>query len=105
MAILEINEVDLDDALVSDKHVVIYIWAPWCGPCKMMGPIMGLVAEDFARDFDFAKLNADEATATLEKYSVSSVPTLLVFKDGKLVYSITGAKPKALLVEQLKTLL
>jgi thioredoxin 1 len=105
MAILEINEADLDSVLASDKQVVIYIWAPWCGPCKMLSPIMGQVSEDFAADFDFAKLNADEATATLEKYGVSSVPTLLVFKNSEVVYSVTGAKPKALLVEQLKTLL
>lgn len=105
MAILEINEADLESVLVSDKQVVVYIWAPWCGPCKMMSPIVGLVSEDFAQDFDFVKLNADDSTATLEKYGVSGVPSLLVFKDGELVYSITGAKPKALLVEQLKTLL
>ena len=102
---LEINEADLESALVSSKPVVVYIWAPWCGPCKMLSPIVGLLAVDFAEDFDFAKLNADESTATLEKYGVSGVPTLLVFKDSELVYSITGAKPKALLVEQLKNLL
>jgi thioredoxin 1 len=105
MAILEINEADLDSVLASDKHVVIYIWAPWCGPCKMMSPVVGVVSEDFAQDFDFFKLNADESTATLHKYGVTGVPTLLVFKGSEVVYSVTGAKPKALLVEQLKTLL
>jgi len=104
MALTELVAEDFDSA-IAEGASVIYIWAPWCGPCKMMSPVMGLVANDFADKANFFKLNADEATAILEKFDIRSTPTTLVFKDGAVVHSVIGAKPKALLVEILNNLL
>jgi thioredoxin 1 len=105
MAILEINEADFDSSVNGEKAAVVYIWAPWCGPCKMMSPVVGLISEDFAEKADFFKLNADEAPAILERFGISGTPTTLVFKGGELLHSVVGAKPKALLVEILNNLL
>jgi thioredoxin 1 len=101
MALVEINGSDLVDLTDGDISSLVYVWAPWCGPCKMMSPMLGQVAEEHADKMDFFKLNADDNTATLEKYGISSTPTILVFVQGDVVQSIVGARPKAKLLEEL----
>lgn len=101
MALTEINGSDLVDLTDGVTPSLVYIWAPWCGPCKMMSPLLVQFAEEYADKMDFFKLNADDNAATLEKYGVSSVPTLLVFVEGNVVHTVTGAKPKPGLLKEL----
>ena len=89
-----------DDVLLSTKPVVVDFWAEWCGPCKMVAPIL----EEIAAAHDgivIAKLNVDENPQTSASYGITSIPTLNVFQDGKGVKSIVGAKPKAALLADL----
>lgn len=88
------------DVLLSTKPVVVDFWAEWCGPCKMVAPIL----EEIAAAHDgivIAKLNVDENPQTSASYGITSIPTLNVFQDGKVVKSIVGAKPKAALLADL----
>jgi len=89
-----------DDVLMSDKPVVVDFWAEWCGPCKMIAPIL----EEIATENDgivIAKLNVDENPQTAASYGITSIPTMNVFSGGQVVKTIIGAKPKAALLADL----
>lgn len=101
MALEVLTTAEFDDKVTSANGVVIVdIWATWCGPCKQLVPILDMLSGEYADKATWFKVDADANPATVEKYGVSSVPTVLVFKDGVVVHSITGAKPKATLVEE-----
>ena len=85
--------------------VLLDCWAPWCGPCRTIGPIIDQLAKDFAGNVKFAKLNVDENPATSAKYNIMSIPTMLLFKDGKMVNSLVGALPKAEIENHLRSLI
>lgn len=74
--------------------VIVDFWAAWCGPCKMLSPIIDELAEEYGDKGRFFKLNVDENPVTSMQYNVASIPTVLVFKDGKLVDTIVGFRPK-----------
>ncbi|MCL0101762.1 thioredoxin [Dehalococcoidia bacterium] len=82
------------DVLNADSPVVVDFWAVWCGPCRMVAPIVDELAEEYKGKVDFVKLNVDENPATSQQYGIRSIPTLLVFKDGKPVDQVIGAVPK-----------
>jgi thioredoxin 2 len=85
--------------------VVLDCWAPWCGPCKMVAPILDQLAKEYAGRIKFAKLNTDENQRTAGQFSIQSIPTLLFFKGGKLVNRQVGALPKGEIEKQLKSIL
>ena len=81
--------------------VLLDCWAPWCGPCRIVGPIMDQLAAASQGRYRIAKLNVDENPATAAQYQIASIPTMLIFKDGKLIDRIIGAQPKQAIEQRL----
>ena len=93
------------DVLQSDKPVLVDFWAEWCGPCKMVAPVLEEIAGENAEKLTVVKLNIDENPGAARDYQIMSIPTMAVFSGGKIVKSIVGAKPKAAILRDLEAYL
>ena len=91
------------DVLQNSKAVLLDFWAEWCGPCKMIAPLLDEVADKYEEQLDVVKLNVDENPNTAQKFGIRSIPTLILFKDGAVQAQVMGAMPKSQLEEFLDT--
>lgn len=98
---VEVTDATFTETIQNHPLVVVDCWAPWCGPCYMVAPVVEELAKDYAGRILFGKLNIDENRRVAMQYQVMSIPTLLVFKDGKLVDRIVGAIPRQMLEPQI----
>lgn len=90
-----------DEVLKASTPTLVDFWAPWCGPCRTMAPIMEELAADYAGRLKVCKLNVDDSQATAARYEVLSIPTLCLFENGELQKRLIGAMPKKKLLEEL----
>ncbi|GAA0305022.1 thioredoxin TrxA [Psychrosphaera haliotis] len=97
--IINITDDSFDSVISSDKPVLVDLWAEWCGPCKMIAPILSEVAEEMSDKVTITKLNIDQNPNTPPKFGVRGIPTLLLFKNGAVVGTKVGALSKTQLVE------
>lgn len=97
-----ITDATLDAAASQYPVFILDCWAEWCGPCRMLGPIVEELARELSGKIVFGKLNVDENMKTSNKHGISAIPTLLVFKNGKLVDKLVGAYPKATLAAKIQ---
>ena len=101
MSVLHITKETFQaEVLNSDKPVLLDFWATWCGPCRMIGPVLDEIAEE-REDIKVCKVNVDEEPELAAQYQITSIPTLFVIKDGKIVNQSLGAKPKAQILAML----
>ena len=91
------------DVLQSDKPVLVDFWAEWCGPCRQVAPILEEIAGEHADKLSVVKLNVDENPQTAAQYGITSIPTMNVYSGGRVVKTIVGAKPKAMLLRDLES--
>jgi thioredoxin 1 len=89
------------DVLQSDKPVLVDFWAEWCGPCRLVAPVLEEIASQHGEKLQIVKLNIDENPGVARDYQIMSIPTMSVFQGGKIVKTIVGAKPKAALLNDL----
>ncbi len=105
MAVNEVNNSNFESEVVEgskQKPVVVDFWAPWCGPCKMVAPVIEELSEEMTEKITFVKLNTDDNQDTASKFGVMSIPTLILFKDGEPIDRIVGATTKNNLKEKLE---
>ncbi|MCI1272864.1 MAG: thioredoxin [Clostridiaceae bacterium] len=102
------NAIDITDAsfeqevLNSDKPVVVDFWATWCGPCRKLGPVLDEISGEFEGKVKFVKVNVDENVKTAKDYSISGIPSILVFKEGKALERLVGLMPKSTIISNIE---
>jgi thioredoxin 1 len=99
---VHLTDANFDSTVKSSPKMVVDCWAPWCGPCRMLSPTIDAIAKDMKGSVAFAKLNTDDNYNTAGKFKIMSIPTLLFFKDGKLVNKMVGAGPRPVVEQEIK---
>lgn len=89
-----------DDVLANPRPVIVEYWAPWCGPCRMLGPVLEAIAAEYEGKVDVVKLNTDENPESMRAYGVMAVPTINLFSGGQVVKQVIGARSKASLLRE-----
>lgn len=103
MAVIELNESNFENEVEkSNKTVLVDFWAPWCGPCRMLSPIVDEIAEEHS-DIKVCKVNVDEEQALAAKFGIMSIPTLVIFKNGNIANKLIGVQPKSEILKTLTT--
>lgn len=101
--VIHLNDATFDaEVLQSDMPCLVDFWAPWCGPCKAIGPLISELAAQFDGKVKIAKMNVDESPATPGKYGIRAIPTLIMFKNGKVIEQTTGAVGKTQLLAMIE---
>jgi len=104
--IIELSDESFEEMInSSDKPVMVDFWAPWCGPCKAIGPTVEALCAEYGDQMIFAKVNVDDNPLSPSKFGVQAIPTLIFFKDGKVAEQVTGMVAKEKLEETLKSVL
>jgi len=103
---LEFTDANFEDLVIkSDKPVIVDFWAVWCGPCRIVGPIVQEIGEEYSEKATVGKLDVDHNPESARKYGIRNIPTILYFKGGEVVDKQVGAVPKQVLVQKLEALL
>jgi thioredoxin 1 len=104
--IVDIDDSSFDTEIIqSDKPAVVDFWAPWCGPCKAIGPVIEELAKTYGEQIKFTKCNVDDNPVTPGKFGIKAIPTLIFFKEGKVMDQITGMVAKSKLEDTIKSIL
>jgi len=101
---ITLTDGNIDAAVAKYPFIVVDCWAQWCGPCKMLGPILENLAKKYSGEIVFGKIDVDSNTGTAKKYGIRSIPNLIVFKNGQKVGDIVGAMPEGKLIERINAL-
>ena len=102
--VIELDDYNFDQTVLQGKKVaLIDFWAPWCGPCKVLGPIIEEVAKEIKDTASVGKMNVDENPIISSRYKIMSIPTILVFKDGKIIDQVIGVQSKDALIKRLQS--
>ena len=103
---VEVDDKTFDEKVINEKTpVLVDFWAPWCGPCRAIAPILDELAEEYKGKLNIARLNVDDAPQSASKYGISAIPTMLLFKEGKPVGQLVGFRPKPELKKALDEIL
>ncbi len=102
---LTITDSSVNEVLQTDKLVIIDFWAEWCGPCKMVGPIIEEISEDYKDQVVVGKLDVDDNDETTSKYGIRNIPTVLFIKNGEVVDKVVGAGPKKMFTDKIDKLI